>query len=54
VERVDLLAYHEYATVKYQQLGRLYKIHNKAVSQEQIEKIKITFERYGLKVQLGG
>jgi pyruvate formate lyase activating enzyme len=54
VERVDLLAYHEYGGVKYRQLGRVHKLNIKPPTQEQINNIKDTFEQYGLKVQLGG
>lgn len=54
VERVDLLAYHEYGKVKYGELGREYKLHIQTLTQERLDEIKHTFERYGLKVQLGG
>jgi len=54
VERVDLLAYHEYGGVKYGQLGRECKLHIQPPAEEQINAIKATFERYGLNVQLGG
>jgi pyruvate formate lyase activating enzyme len=54
VERVDLLAYHEYGGVKYGQLGRECKLHIQPPTEEQINAIKATFERYGLNVQLGG
>jgi pyruvate formate lyase activating enzyme len=55
VERVDLLAVHEYGKVKYGQLRREYKLGNvQPVSQERLEEIKSLFERHGLKTQLGG
>ena len=54
VERVDLLAYHEYGAVKYEQLGREYKPHIQPPTEEQLNDIKATFERHGLNVQLGG
>lgn len=54
VERVDLLAYHQYGAVKYVQLGKVYKLHVQPLSQEQLDDIKDAFERYGLNVQLGG
>jgi pyruvate formate lyase activating enzyme len=54
VERVDLLPYHEYGGVKYEQLGRECKLHIQPPTEEQINAIKATFERYGLNVQLGG
>jgi len=52
--RVDLLPYHEYGGVKYEQLGRECKLHIQPPTEEQINAIKATFERYGLNVQLGG
>jgi pyruvate formate lyase activating enzyme len=54
IERVDLLAYHEYGRVKYDQLGKPYRIQVKSPTQERMESIKGLFERSGLKVQLGG
>lgn len=54
VERVDLMAYHEYGTVKYQQLGRKYKLHISSLSQERLDDIKNILEQHGLRVQLGG
>jgi pyruvate formate lyase activating enzyme len=54
VERVDLLAYHEYGKLKYDQLGKEYTLNIQTLSQEHLNDIKQTFERYGLKVQLGG
>ena len=54
VERVDLLAFHEYGRVKYEQLGREYKMRVQSLSQERVNEIKDIFERYGLKAQLGG
>jgi pyruvate formate lyase activating enzyme len=55
VERVDLLAFHEYGKLKYGQLGREYGLrHVQSISQERLEKIKTLFDRYGLKTQLGG
>jgi glycyl-radical enzyme activating protein len=54
LERVDLLAYHTYGTIKYEQLGRKYKLSTQADIQELTENTKRIFERYGLNVQLGG
>ena len=55
VQRVDLMAYHEYGKVKYIQLGRKYKLRNiQTLTDERLEEIKHTFELYGLNVQLGG
>jgi len=54
LERVDLLAYHQYGAVKYEQLSRVYKLHIQPPPQEYLNDIKDIFERYGLNVQLGG
>jgi glycyl-radical enzyme activating protein len=54
VERVDLLAYHEYGMVKYGQLGRQYKLNIQPPTEARMNEIKGIFERYGLNVQLGG
>lgn len=54
VQRVDLLAYHEYGKTKYEQLGRDYTLNLVRVTEEKLNDIKCTFERYGLSVQFGG
>jgi pyruvate formate lyase activating enzyme len=54
VERVDLLAYHEYGRVKYDQLGKPYRLQVQSPDQERMDSIKTLFESYGLKVQMGG
>lgn len=54
VMRVDLLAYHQYGRVKYEQLGRKYDLDCESPSPEQLKNIMDIFKRYGLKVQLGG
>lgn len=54
IERIDLMAYHEYGTVKYGQLGKEYKLDVEPPGEEQMNWIKETLESYGLKVQLGG
>ena len=54
VERVDLLAYHIFGKIKYEQLGRKYPLNVLSLSDEHLNNIKQTFENYGLKVQLGG
>lgn len=54
VERVDVLAYHKYGEAKYGQLGKEYEIRVQPPTEEHINNIKATLERYGLKVQLGG
>ena len=54
VERVDLLPYHKYGTVKYGQLGRVYKLNVQPPDMEYMIRLKSTFEHYGLKTQVGG
>jgi glycyl-radical enzyme activating protein len=54
VERVDLMGYHEYGTVKYQELGRKYTLRILPISQERLDDIKKTLEQHGLSVQFGG
>jgi len=54
VERVDLLPYHEYGRVKYGQLGREYRLNVQPLTEERLNNIRDTFERYRLNVQLGG
>jgi pyruvate formate lyase activating enzyme len=54
VERVDLLPYHKFGTVKYGQLGRIYKLNVHPPGKEYIDSLKSTFEHYGLKTQVGG
>jgi len=54
VERVDLLPYHKYGTVKHQQLGRIYKLNVQPPDTEYMSRLKSTFEHYGLKAQVGG
>jgi pyruvate formate lyase activating enzyme len=54
IQRVDLMAYHEYGTVKYSQLGREYKLNLPRPSDEHLNEIKAVMERHGLNVQLGG
>jgi pyruvate formate lyase activating enzyme len=54
IERVDLLPYHTYGTIKYEQLDREYTISTRLDAQALAENTKKTLERYGLNVQLGG
>jgi pyruvate formate lyase activating enzyme len=54
VERVDLLPYHEYGAIKHRQLGRTYELNVHTPAPEEVRDIKYTFERYGLKAQVGG
>jgi pyruvate formate lyase activating enzyme len=54
VERVDLLPYHKYGTVKYGQLGRIYKLIVQPPGMEYMNSLKSIFEHCGLKTQVGG
>ena len=54
VERVDIMAYHEYGNIKYEQLGREYTMTAKPYSDAYLGNIKNIFEQAGLNVQLGG
>jgi pyruvate formate lyase activating enzyme len=55
VERIDLLPYHEYGRIKYDQLGRKYDLKLSTLSQERLKEIKSVFERYTVvSVQIGG
>jgi pyruvate formate lyase activating enzyme len=54
VEKVDLLPYHKYGTVKYGQLGRTYKLNVQPPDMEYMNSLKSIFEHYGLKTQVGG
>lgn len=55
VERIDLLPYHKYGMIKYEQLGMQCKLFDlQTASEEHVEEIKHTFECYGLNVQIGG
>lgn len=54
IQRVDLMAYHQYGIVKYDQLGKEYPLEVERPSDERMEEIKARLEGYGLRVQLGG
>jgi pyruvate formate lyase activating enzyme len=54
IERVDLLPYHTYGTIKYQQLGREYNLDILCDVQALAENTKRILESYSLNVQLGG
>jgi len=54
VERVDILPYHKYGTVKYEQLGKTYRLSVQTPSQEYINKIQSVFEYYKVQTQIGG
>ena len=56
VSRVDLICYHQYGMVKYQQLDMKYPIPDSVtpIPPERQQKILALFQRHGLKAQLGG
>ncbi|MBN1321398.1 MAG: glycyl-radical enzyme activating protein [Thermoleophilia bacterium] len=54
VQRVDLMAYHQYGTVKYGQLGKEYRLQAESPGDERMAEIKERLEGFGLRVQLGG
>jgi glycyl-radical enzyme activating protein len=54
IQRVDLMAYHQYGTVKYGQLGKEYGLVAERPTDERMDEIKEKLESYGLTVQLGG
>ncbi len=55
VDRVDLLAVHEYGKVKYEQMGMEYKLLGvRPLSEDSLATIKAFFESYGLRTQIGG
>lgn len=55
IERVDLLAYHVYGSVKYAQLGRKYGLQDiSSITEERMVDICHMFAEYGLNTQIGG
>jgi pyruvate formate lyase activating enzyme len=55
VERVDLMPYHKFGTIKYEQLSREYRLVTlDSPAQEQIDTVTEILESYGLKTQTGG
>jgi len=54
VEEIDLLPYHKYGVVKYEELGRAYELQIEPRPLEYIDYVKRIFEEYGLKTQIGG
>ena len=55
IERVDLMAFHRFGTVKYAQLGRRCSLTDtETISSTRLESIKRLLESYGLICQLGG
>ena len=54
VNRVDIMAVHEYGKVKYDQLGKEYLLNVQPIPPERQEEIRKLFVSYGLNAQLGG
>lgn len=56
IEHVDIIPFHDYCRVKYEQLGIEYPIETSAtmLTEEDEKTILERFERYGLKAQIGG
>jgi|WetSurMetagenome_2_1015567.scaffolds.fasta_scaffold51605_3 pyruvate formate lyase activating enzyme len=55
VQRVDLLPYHRFGTIKYDQLGNVYELPElQTHAQEFIDRVLSVFCSLGLKVQIGG
>lgn len=56
VSRVDLICYHQYGMVKYQQLDMKYPIPDSVtpIPPERQQELLALFQRHGLKAQLGG
>jgi pyruvate formate lyase activating enzyme len=57
IERVDIIAYHEYGKIKYDELGKVYPLHHvrkDSVTQDALAAAKLIFEQQGLCVQFGG
>ncbi len=54
IVRVDLMNYHEYGRVKYEQLGMPYPVEAKPLPQERLDEISAIFAERGIKTQVGG
>ena len=54
IKRVDIIAYHQFGKIKYEQLGMKYSMISKTDDEHRQEEMKKIFESYGLTVQLGG
>jgi len=55
VKRIDLLPYHDFGAVKYQQLGRPYKMEGtQRLTEERVEEIARIFRATGIPTQIGG
>ena len=54
VQRVDLIGYHEYGSVKYPQTGMVYDMDAQPMAQPELDALRDAFATRGLTVQLGG
>jgi len=55
VRRIDLIPYHDFGAVKYEQLGRPYKMAGTPrLPDERVEEIRRIFEATGIPTQIGG
>lgn len=57
IERVDIIAYHEYGKIKYAELGKIYPLNHiskESITQDALAAVKLIFEQHGLCVQFGG
>lgn len=53
--RIDMIPYHDYGKIKFQQRGYAYPLEGTArLSDERVQQVKELLESYGLKVQIGG
>jgi pyruvate formate lyase activating enzyme len=54
IEEVDLMAYHQYGAVKYDQLGKEYKLNGEKQTEDRLKQIMGIFKSYSLNAHLGG
>lgn len=57
IERVDIIAFHEYGKIKYDELGMTYRlnhINRNMITEDALNKAKQIFIDHGLRVQFGG
>ena len=53
--RVDIIPFHKYGVIKYQKLGKLYKLDRlRPISDQRVNEIKNIFRLYGINAQIGG
>jgi pyruvate formate lyase activating enzyme len=54
LERLDLIGYHNYSMMKYEQLGLPYLLEMPPAGETYMQKIKALFDGYGIAAQIGG